>query len=87
MEDNPDNRLLVKRILMAEDYSLLEAIDGKDALLALGRESGAAAAWKPAAGAVSDRYTLERMIVVFSHAGDDRAAAQARAALARLDAR
>jgi two-component system cell cycle response regulator DivK len=32
VEDNPDNRLLVKRILMAEDYSLLEAIDGKDAL-------------------------------------------------------
>jgi two-component system cell cycle response regulator DivK len=32
VEDNPDNRLLVKLILMAEDYSLLEAIDGKDAL-------------------------------------------------------
>ena len=32
VEDNPDNRMLVKRILMAEDYSLLEAIDGKDAL-------------------------------------------------------
>ena len=32
VEDNPDNRLLVKRILVAEDYSLLEAIDGKDAL-------------------------------------------------------
>ena len=32
VEDNPDNRLLVKRILLAEDYSLLEAIDGKDAL-------------------------------------------------------
>jgi two-component system, cell cycle response regulator DivK len=32
VEDNPDNRLLVKRILMAEDYSLLEAIDGRDAL-------------------------------------------------------
>ncbi len=32
VEDNPDNRLLVKRILIAEDYSLLEAIDGKDAL-------------------------------------------------------
>ena len=28
VEDNPDNRLLVKRILLAEDYSLLEAIDG-----------------------------------------------------------
>jgi two-component system cell cycle response regulator DivK len=32
VEDNADNRLLVKRILLAEDYSLLEAIDGKDAL-------------------------------------------------------
>jgi len=32
VEDNPDNRLLVKRILLAEDYSLLEAIDAKDAL-------------------------------------------------------
>lgn len=32
VEDNPDNRMLVKRILLAEDYSLLEAIDGKDAL-------------------------------------------------------
>ena len=32
VEDNPDNRLLVKRILLAEDYALLEAIDGKDAL-------------------------------------------------------
>jgi len=56
-------------------------------LLGLGQESGAAAAWKPAIGAVSDRSTLERMIVVFSHAGDDAAAAQARAALARLDTR
>ena len=35
VEDNPDNRLLVKRILQAEDYSLLEAIDGKDALYVL----------------------------------------------------
>jgi two-component system, cell cycle response regulator DivK len=35
VEDNPDNRLLVKRILLAEDYSLLEAIDGKDALKVL----------------------------------------------------
>jgi two-component system cell cycle response regulator DivK len=35
VEDNPDNRLLVKRILLAEDYSLLEAIDGKDALAVL----------------------------------------------------
>ncbi len=32
IEDNPDNRLLVKRILLSEDYSMLEAIDAKDAL-------------------------------------------------------
>ena len=32
VEDNPDNRLLVKRILLAEDYSLLEATDAADAL-------------------------------------------------------
>jgi two-component system cell cycle response regulator DivK len=32
VEDNPDNRLLVKRILLAEDYSLLEATDARDAL-------------------------------------------------------
>ena len=32
VEDNPDNRLLVRRILLAEDYSLLEATDAKDAL-------------------------------------------------------
>jgi two-component system cell cycle response regulator DivK len=32
VEDNPDNRLLVRRILLSEDYSLLEAIDAKDAL-------------------------------------------------------
>jgi two-component system, cell cycle response regulator DivK len=32
VEDNPDNRLLVKRILLAEDYSLLEATDATDAL-------------------------------------------------------
>ena len=37
VEDNPDNRLLVKRILLAEDYSLLEAIDGNDALDVLKR--------------------------------------------------
>jgi tetratricopeptide (TPR) repeat protein len=56
-------------------------------LLARGQESRAAAVWKPAVGAVSDRSTLERMIVVFSRAGDDAAVAQARAALARLGAR
>jgi two-component system, cell cycle response regulator DivK len=32
VEDNPDNRLLVKRILLAEDYSLLEATDAREAL-------------------------------------------------------
>jgi two-component system cell cycle response regulator DivK len=32
VEDNPDNRLLVKRILLSEDYSLLEATDATDAL-------------------------------------------------------
>jgi two-component system cell cycle response regulator DivK len=32
VEDNPDNRLLVRRILLSEDYSLLEATDAKDAL-------------------------------------------------------
>ena len=32
VEDNPDNRLLVKRILLSEDYSLLEATDAAEAL-------------------------------------------------------
>ena len=32
VEDNPDNRLLVRRILLSEDYSLLEATDAMDAL-------------------------------------------------------
>jgi two-component system, cell cycle response regulator DivK len=31
VEDNPDNRLLVKRILMAEDYKLLEATNAVQA--------------------------------------------------------
>ena len=35
VEDNPDNRLLVKRILLAEDYSLLEATDAMEALSVL----------------------------------------------------
>ena len=38
IEDNPDNRLLVKRILLAEDYSLLEAKDAFDALNILQNE-------------------------------------------------
>lgn len=32
IEDNPDNRLLVKRILLSEDYALLEARDAFEAL-------------------------------------------------------
>ena len=32
IEDNPDNRLLVKRILLSEDYTLLEAQNAVDAL-------------------------------------------------------
>jgi len=32
IEDNPDNRLLVKRILLSEDYTLFEAKDAFDAL-------------------------------------------------------
>ncbi|MBN2117626.1 MAG: response regulator [Anaerolineales bacterium] len=37
IEDNPDNRLLVKRILLAEDYMLLEAGDAGEALDVLKR--------------------------------------------------
>jgi two-component system cell cycle response regulator DivK len=32
IEDNPDNRLLVKRILLANNYTLLEAKDAANAL-------------------------------------------------------
>jgi len=32
IEDNPDNRLLVKRILLADDYSLIEAKNAAEAL-------------------------------------------------------
>ena len=32
VEDNPDNRLLVKRILLSEDYALLEATGAMEAL-------------------------------------------------------
>ncbi len=32
IEDNPDNRLLVKRILLADDYELLEARNAFEAL-------------------------------------------------------
>ena len=37
IEYNPDNRLLVKRILLSEDYALLEAKDALDALSVLQR--------------------------------------------------
>ena len=32
VEDNPDNRMLVRRILLSEDYGLLEATHATDAL-------------------------------------------------------
>ena len=32
VEDNPDNRMLVRRVLLSEDYALLEATDAMDAL-------------------------------------------------------
>lgn len=32
VEDNPDNRMLVRRILLSEDYGLLEATDAAEAL-------------------------------------------------------
>lgn len=32
VEDNPDNRMLVRRILLSEDYRLLEATDATNAL-------------------------------------------------------
>jgi two-component system, cell cycle response regulator DivK len=35
VEDNPDNRMLVRRVLVAEDYSLLEANDAAEALAML----------------------------------------------------
>ena len=38
VEDNPDNRMLVRRILLSQDYSLLEAKDGSDALNVLKTE-------------------------------------------------
>jgi two-component system cell cycle response regulator DivK len=35
VEDNIDNRTLVKRVLLAEDYDLLEAVNAADALRVL----------------------------------------------------
>ena len=32
VEDNPDNRMLVRRVLMADDFAVLEARDAKHAL-------------------------------------------------------
>jgi len=32
VEDNPDNRMLVRRILLSEDYNLLEAVNAVEAL-------------------------------------------------------
>jgi two-component system cell cycle response regulator DivK len=32
VEDNPDNRVLVRRILMSENYAVLEAVNAADAL-------------------------------------------------------
>jgi two-component system, cell cycle response regulator DivK len=32
VEDNPDNRLLVRRILMSENYAVLEAVNAAEAL-------------------------------------------------------
>ena len=35
IEDNPDNRLLVKRVLLSEDYELMEATNASEALRVL----------------------------------------------------
>ena len=32
IEDNPDNRLLIRRVLQAEGYEVLEAVDGQSGL-------------------------------------------------------
>jgi two-component system, cell cycle response regulator DivK len=32
VEDNPDNRLLIRRVLMSEGYAVVEAANAKDAL-------------------------------------------------------
>ena len=32
VEDNPDNRNLIRRVLMSEGYSMVEAINGKQAI-------------------------------------------------------
>ena len=35
VEDNPDNRMLVRRILLSEDYSLMEATNAAEAMEAI----------------------------------------------------
>lgn len=35
VEDNPDNRMLVRRVLLSEDYALIEAKDAGEALAML----------------------------------------------------
>jgi two-component system, cell cycle response regulator DivK len=35
VEDNPDNRTLVRRILLSEDYNLIEAVNAAEALKVL----------------------------------------------------
>lgn len=39
VEDNPDNRNLIRRVLMAEDYSVVEAINATQAIEKLETES------------------------------------------------
>ena len=40
VEDNIDNRTLVRRILLSEDYSLLEAVNAADALKVFAEAGG-----------------------------------------------
>jgi two-component system cell cycle response regulator DivK len=39
VEDNPDNRNLIRRVLMSEDYSVVEAVNAKQAIEKLESES------------------------------------------------
>ncbi|MBI1796061.1 MAG: glycosyltransferase family 39 protein [Candidatus Eisenbacteria bacterium] len=52
-----------------------------------GRNAEAAAFWRPVVGLTRDGATLRRMIATFERTGDAAAAAEARAALARLSGR
>lgn len=38
VEDNPDNRLLVRRVLMAEGYTVFEAVDAAEGIAVARRE-------------------------------------------------